>query len=580
VLLASACATSNVAVAPPPPHARLVVTMVIDQFAAWIADDRLEKLPPGGGFARLRREGVWLHAMQYDYAATDTAAGHLALYTGLPPRDTGLPRNEVCVEPPNGPAKRVSSFATTPGDVATGLLAPAELQVEATKLPGIHLALAPGVKTLADQLRSEGTTPARILSVSLKDRAAIPGGGAKPDAVLWYEKKLDAFVSSRSFLPQFPRWAERNPELVEQLRQRPWGLLDRGWISDSGVIDARPTEEGDIGCGDAPGCAGGFGITFPHVFPQEIEARKLAFRSSPRADEAVLVLALNALDAVPLPAGSDGLTLLAISLSANDYIGHTFTDDSVESWDETRRLDELLATFFTALDLRYGADGWSILLTADHGAMSTAGKVMDRETGKPLAHRRMPLQGKHGEQGLFDILNRELRQPGRLDPPADQPLLCPFTDPYLDFTAAARKHPAFASVVEKLVANPPQELRRLGVARIVDTSNPPACGKEDDFICKTLVPDPEQKHTLFFVPEKGAFFDPDLVPGFGTSHGTPHEYDRTVPLLVRAPHAVPSAEARAEAVPFTLFRQTAWCLLSGRAPCPGPWSQPPQGPTP
>ena len=65
------------------PH--VVVSIVVDQFAAWIAHERLPELPSDGGFARLRREGTWVEQLRYAHAVTDTAPGHAALYTGATP---------------------------------------------------------------------------------------------------------------------------------------------------------------------------------------------------------------------------------------------------------------------------------------------------------------------------------------------------------------------------------------------------------------------------------------------------------------------------------------------------------------
>src|SRR5947199_298361 len=69
---------------------RVVVTLVVDQLAAWIAAQRWPLLPPEGGFARLRREGTYAKEMRYAHAATDTAPGHAALYTGNTPRGSGI----------------------------------------------------------------------------------------------------------------------------------------------------------------------------------------------------------------------------------------------------------------------------------------------------------------------------------------------------------------------------------------------------------------------------------------------------------------------------------------------------------
>jgi hypothetical protein len=102
----SACASTQ----PPPPStprapdAPLVVSMVVDQFPAWVVAERIPLLPADGGFARLRREGTWHRQLRYLHAATDTAPGHSALFTGRPPRESGILANEL----PNGRGGRAS----------------------------------------------------------------------------------------------------------------------------------------------------------------------------------------------------------------------------------------------------------------------------------------------------------------------------------------------------------------------------------------------------------------------------------------------------------------------------------------
>src|SRR5438270_499974 len=59
--------------AAPPRSWPVVVSIVVDQEAAWIADERWPLLPADGGFARLRREGTYARDMRYAHAATDTA---------------------------------------------------------------------------------------------------------------------------------------------------------------------------------------------------------------------------------------------------------------------------------------------------------------------------------------------------------------------------------------------------------------------------------------------------------------------------------------------------------------------------
>jgi arylsulfatase A-like enzyme len=66
----------------------------------------------------------------------------------------------------------------------------------------------------------------------------------------------------------------------------------------------------------------------------------------------------------------------------------------------------------------------------------------------------------------------------------------------------------------------------------------------------------------------GSFFDPGVIVGQGTSHGSAHLYDRTVPLLVRAPGRVAAGRV-VEAATFNVFTSTAAALLGIAPPADG-----------
>lgn len=141
----------------------LVVTLVVDQLGAWVADARLPLLPSDGGFARLRREGTWAHRVVYPYAVTDTAPGHATMYTGRVPHDSGIYGNELV----DAQGSRISFLR----DDQTRLIASTgqtnDVGSSITRLR---------VPTLADELRDR-RSDASIVSISLKDRGAIFGGG-------------------------------------------------------------------------------------------------------------------------------------------------------------------------------------------------------------------------------------------------------------------------------------------------------------------------------------------------------------------------------------------------------------------
>ncbi|MFM9718755.1 alkaline phosphatase family protein, partial [Streptomyces galilaeus] len=87
-----------------------------------------------------------------------------------------------------------------------------------------------------------------------------------------------------------------------------------------------------------------------------------AFRASPLLDRAVLDLAGRLVDEQKLGQGPTP-DVLAVSLSATDYIGHGYGTQGAEMCIQLHRLDAALGDFFAALDAR-GLD-YAVVLTAD-----------------------------------------------------------------------------------------------------------------------------------------------------------------------------------------------------------------------
>ena len=114
----------------------------------------------------------------------------------------------------------------------------------------IHTGLPPAANGIA-ATRGRG----KVVSLSLKDRAAVISGGQKADAAIWYDSALPGFTTSRYYAGEFPEWLStwRDAHPLKE-RLAPWRPLDSRLLA---VV---------VGADDAPGEGDwlGLGKTFPH----------------------------------------------------------------------------------------------------------------------------------------------------------------------------------------------------------------------------------------------------------------------------------------------------------------------------
>jgi hypothetical protein len=547
LFLATMCACASTPAPMPTPsqarvakRSRVVITIVVDQLAGWIADERWPLLPRDGGFARLIREGTWVKRLRYAHAATDTAPGHSALYTALPPHDSGIFANEV----PDAEGARVSILRDAQVHRVT------EDGVDTA--PGASLASL-GVDTLADRLH-RAEPDAVVLGLSLKDRGALFGAGRSPRAAIWFEPKLDRFVTSTAVAETFPRWALPvvSRTALARIQSQTWSPLDATFVA----AHAR-TPDDQPGEGDEKG----FGRVFPHVLSATREPG-YALRTSPFGDDVLFALAEAGIDAEKV---TEHDALIAISLSANDYIGHVFGPDSWEAWDELSRLDRALAGFLRDLDARFGRDGYAVLLTGDHGvtAMPEATLVAGVRTWcNQDAHESWDRACGAVGRILPDEVLGELREASRRALGAGD-WVATVIDPYVYLTPAARGlEPRRLALLDETIS---ATLRgHPEVDHVTPTRTLPAkCPPETDesiaaLVCRSFAPGAGD---YYVVPSRGSFFDPSVVVGKGTSHGSPYLFDRTVPLLAYAPGRIAGGVVVDGAVGYETFARTAATLL-------------------
>ena len=91
-----------------------------------------------------------------------------------------------------------------------------------------------------------------------------------------------------------------------------------------------------------------------------------AFRASPELDAAVLALAGDVREEMKLGEGPT-TDIIAVGVSATDYVGHTYGTQGAEMCIQLMALDAALGRFFQRLD-RTGID-YVVMLTSDHGGL-------------------------------------------------------------------------------------------------------------------------------------------------------------------------------------------------------------------
>ena len=501
----------------PPPRPRIAVAIVVDQLAAWVADERLPLLPKSGGFARIRKGGTWVHRSEYLHAFTETAPDHAALYTGRTPREHGITANDV------RRAHAAAPVASPLQDLEAKLVG-ANGPIPAR--PGISLRNLTA-KTLSEALL-ERDPQAVVISISTKDRGAAFAGartrpGQRTPQVVWWDYESSGVVTSTAFAPALPAWVTQ-PRVPSRFQ----------WDVGSSVPklarlpDDQEGESEDLG-----------GRTFPHVF--SVTGR--TFRVTPLADRLTVDLALAAARAERTTAHP---MLLALSFSRYDYVGHRYGPDSWEAWQALFELDAELARLFDGLDAALGKDSYAVVLSADHGIAPLPATVSSTsvwcsgpnpyekpcETGMRLRNAEIMTELEKGSDPVFDRVVDSLvyLKEGRA--------------PHPGLPAKLESVPGIAQVFEVCHLDP----SRSELERLVFNTVPACDGAKGD----ALIP------AYYLVQKRGSFFAelPDVV-----GHGTPYRYDRMVPLLVN--YAGKGKTATREGGTFRGFYASAWYALTG-----------------
>jgi predicted AlkP superfamily pyrophosphatase or phosphodiesterase len=310
---------------------KLIVVIIIDQFRG----DYLERYHDqfsDGGFRVFIDRGAYFTDCNYDYANTRTAPGHATLFSGSYTSGHGIVSNEWW-DPEK--RKRVSS-----------------VEDDGYKLVGVETD-APGASphnlmsdTLGDELKLATGGKSRVFAVSLKDRASVLPAGFSGDGAYWIDAKSGEWITSTYYRSELPDWAKNFNAAHRPGAPAAEKYWNREWKdSDGAVLGSTKPRNGRDG---KP--AGFYEIVGPTPFANDYEfefAEDLIFNEK---------------------LGTGATTdLIAISLSANDILGHQAGPDSPPMHQMALELDRSLKSFFDFLGHQIGMANVWMALSADHG---------------------------------------------------------------------------------------------------------------------------------------------------------------------------------------------------------------------
>lgn len=483
---------------------KLVLMLTIDQLrgdqpAAYY--DRFTE----GGFKYLMDKGVHYTNAHFKHSTTFTAVGHATLATGGNALQHGLAGNDwensktgeqiYCVEDPKH-ALIGKKWEDNKGTSPLNLTA----------------------STIGDELYLGSGQRSRVFSVSIKDRGAILPGGHLGKA-FWYSSGSGKFVTSTYYYENYPQWvSDFNSEKKGAAYQtQTWDLLQDKSQYKFAYQDDRKHEKGYKHLKN----------TFPHKLGNEKEKDFYkALRFTPMGDELTLDFAKTLVQKEQLGRG-EAPDMLAVSLSATDYIGHAWGPNSLEAEDNMLRLDKSLAEFFSFIDKTVGLKNTLVFLSSDHG------------TDEIPEYRQELVGDHHAGRHYPDKFIERVNEGLQLRFGTAEKLVNSFWNPsvYLNLPVV-KKLGLDIEEVERALA---EELLKIDGIAVAMTrtdllkgdviSNPTLAAVQRAF-------HPERSGNVLILQDQFWYLYPK-ADEFSAMHGSPYAYDTHVPIMFAGPGIKP-----------------------------------------
>lgn len=475
--------------APPP---RLVIMLSMDHLAYHTYSHYMPVFT--GGFKWLDDHGILFNNAHLEHGYAATGPGHFVLGSGLQPGPAGLLGNNwydrvqkkdvYCVEDQDAKALSIPSRPVSYDKVRAS--------------------------TFGDWLKA-ASPKSKVYSVACKDRAAILMGGKHPDLAIWYNWE-GAFTTNAYYTDTIPAWLSAfNKEMnMRSYRDSIWtkSLPDSVYAvyahADSfyGETDRYLTET--------------YSPAFPIGFEAEWDDNKVfgEMGGRPWMDRMTLELASRVIDENDL--GKDDIPdVLTLGLSAMDIIAHYYGPYSQEAMDHLIKVDQYLAGFLKRLDKQVGLEKVLIVLTTDHGGLPLPEHwtgIMGESGGR--VDEPLYLEARTSAYAMLDSLYGThdfiLRRGSTYY--YDRSLMDSLKVDEARVTSIIKSHMESVKGIYRVYTK----------AELLNpNANDPYAVRLSHFMNRELSPD------LYTLVDRGWIFRNP----FGTSHGTPYDYDSHVPLV-------------------------------------------------
>jgi predicted AlkP superfamily pyrophosphatase or phosphodiesterase len=481
-----------------PAKPKLVVLLVVDQMRGDYVDKFLGQWT--GGLKRLVDEGAWFRDAAYPYATTETCVGHATISTGAFPATHGMVANEwwdreqqknvTCTSDSNVKNIGYAGATVKGGDSVARMLVPA----------------------FADELKFQSGGGTRVVTFSLKARAAITLGGHQADAATWFDVPTGAWTTSSAYpvAPYVEEYAKAHPVAADYGKTWTPLLPNSAYLYEETATGAVPPA--------------GFGAAFPHPLRGEADSKGpdpsfyFQWETSPYAETYLAAMAEASVDKLKLGKGP-GTDFLGVSFSSVDYVAHAFGPRSWEVQDELARLDRDLAGFFAHLDKSVGSGNYVVALSADHG-------------GAPIPEDLQKAGMDAGWLNVEEVKDRIEKTLEKLN--YAKPTVAEVGGSDVYFTAGTydklKAEPAALGAVIEAIQSVP------GVAHVYraeELEDRPAT-QSPIRIAEAASFRKARSGDLLIVPKPYWPWDystPGKPRQYGTTHGTPYYYDQRVPVL-------------------------------------------------